>query len=118
MWCVEAEGESALYGVVQFRFQLRDFASSEEGRGASKDWGFWSLVCFGSCGDLVACSQMLANVSLSRLGYKTPLQAAKVPNYEAIASVGVNGLMDPVEVGLACGSDTAHLSLRIGHVTW
>lgn len=34
-----------------------------------------------------------------------------MPNLDAIASAGVNGLMDPVEVGLGCGSDTAHLSL-------
>ncbi|XP_028109057.1 uncharacterized protein LOC114307830 [Camellia sinensis] len=53
----------------------------------------------------------LGDVSLPRLGYKTPLQVAKVPHLDAIASAGVNGLMDPVEVGLGCGSDTAHLSL-------
>nr|XP_027119690.1 uncharacterized protein LOC113736783 [Coffea arabica]XP_027119691.1 uncharacterized protein LOC113736783 [Coffea arabica] len=53
----------------------------------------------------------LGDVSLPKLGYKTPLQAAKTTNLDAIASAGVNGLMDPVEVGLACGSDTAHLSL-------
>lgn len=53
----------------------------------------------------------LGDVSIPRFGYRTPLQAAKVPNLDAIASAGVNGLMDPVEVGLACGSDTAHLSL-------
>ncbi|KAL9354897.1 hypothetical protein Peur_052867 [Populus x canadensis] len=53
----------------------------------------------------------LGDVSLPRLGYKTPLQAANLPNLDAIASGGVNGLMDPVEVGLGCGSDTAHLSL-------
>ncbi|XP_052200180.1 uncharacterized protein LOC127806739 [Diospyros lotus] len=53
----------------------------------------------------------LGDVSLPRFGYKTPLQVAKIPNMDAIASAGVNGLMDPVEVGLACGSDTAHLSL-------
>lgn len=53
----------------------------------------------------------LGDVSLPRFGHKTPLQVAKVPNLDAIASAGVNGLMDPVEVGLACGSDTAHLSL-------
>lgn len=53
----------------------------------------------------------IGDVSLPRLGYKTPLQAAKIPNLDAIASAGVNGLMDPVEVGLGCGSDTAHLSL-------
>lgn len=53
----------------------------------------------------------LGDVSLPRFGYQTPLQAAEIPNLDAIASAGVNGLMDPVEVGLACGSDTAHLSL-------
>ncbi|EPS70078.1 hypothetical protein M569_04674 [Genlisea aurea] len=53
----------------------------------------------------------LGDVSLPRFGYKTPLQVANVPNLDAIASAGINGLMDPVEVGLACGSDTAHLSI-------
>ncbi|XP_004304161.1 PREDICTED: uncharacterized protein LOC101299214 [Fragaria vesca subsp. vesca] len=53
----------------------------------------------------------VGDVSIPKLGFKTPLQAAKVPNLDAIASAGVNGLMDPVEVGLGCGSDTAHLSL-------
>ncbi|KAK8542786.1 hypothetical protein V6N13_136667 [Hibiscus sabdariffa] len=53
----------------------------------------------------------LGDVSIPKLGCKTPLQAACVPNLDAIASAGVNGLMDPVEVGLGCGSDTAHLSL-------
>ena len=53
----------------------------------------------------------LGDVSIPRFGYRTPLQAANVPNLDAIASAGVNGLMDPVEVGLGCGSDTAHLSL-------
>lgn len=53
----------------------------------------------------------LGDVSMPRFGYKTPLQVARVPNLDAIASAGVNGLMDPVEPGLGCGSDTAHLSL-------
>uniref|UniRef100_A0A251V620 Putative 2,3-bisphosphoglycerate-independent phosphoglycerate mutase n=1 Tax=Helianthus annuus TaxID=4232 RepID=A0A251V620_HELAN len=53
----------------------------------------------------------LGDVSIPRFGYKAPLEAAKVPNLDAIASARVNGLMDPVEVGLGCGSDTAHLSL-------
>ncbi|RID59860.1 hypothetical protein BRARA_F03057 [Brassica rapa] len=53
----------------------------------------------------------LGDVSIPKLGYKTPLQAANIPNLDAIASAGINGLMDPVEVGLGCGSDTAHLSL-------
>ncbi|GAA0150008.1 mutase [Lithospermum erythrorhizon] len=53
----------------------------------------------------------VGDVSIPKLGFKTPLQAANIPNMDAIASAGVNGLMDPVEVGLGCGSDTAHLSL-------
>ncbi|KAL6222251.1 hypothetical protein ACLB2K_005643 [Fragaria x ananassa] len=53
----------------------------------------------------------VGDVSIPKLGFRTPLQAAKVTNLDAIASAGVNGLMDPVEVGLGCGSDTAHLSL-------
>ncbi|CAM6097656.1 unnamed protein product [Calypogeia fissa] len=53
----------------------------------------------------------LADVSIPSLGFRTPVQAASTPNMDAIASAGVNGLMDPVEPGLACGSDTAHLSL-------
>lgn len=28
-----------------------------------------------------------------------------------IASTGLAGLMDPVEPGLSCGSDTAHMSI-------
>ncbi|KAL9230124.1 hypothetical protein vseg_005513 [Gypsophila vaccaria] len=53
----------------------------------------------------------LGDVSIPRFGYKTPLEVAALPNLDAIASAGVNGLMDPVEPGLGCGSDTAHLSL-------
>ncbi|KAG6541510.1 hypothetical protein Mapa_017107 [Marchantia paleacea] len=53
----------------------------------------------------------LADVSIPSLGFRTPVQAASTPNFDAVARAGVNGLMDPVEPGLACGSDTAHLSL-------
>lgn len=53
----------------------------------------------------------LGDVSIPSLGFQTPLQAARTPNLDAIACAGINGLMDPVEPGLACGSDTAHLSL-------
>jgi 2,3-bisphosphoglycerate-independent phosphoglycerate mutase len=53
----------------------------------------------------------LGDVGIPSLGYRSPVEAAITPNLDAIASGGVNGLMDPVEPGLACGSDTAHLSL-------
>ncbi len=41
----------------------------------------------------------------------TPLSLAETPVLDVVARVGANGLIDPVEPGLACGSDTAHLSL-------
>lgn len=53
----------------------------------------------------------VGDVSLPRFQDQTTLQAARTPNLDAVASAGVNGLMDPVEAGLGCGSDTAHLSL-------
>lgn len=53
----------------------------------------------------------IGDVSLPSLGYRSPLEAAHTPHMDAIAAAGINGLMDPVEPGLACGSDTAHLSL-------
>lgn len=42
---------------------------------------------------------------------KTPLQYSDTPNLNYLAKHGLNGLIDSVEPGLACGSDTAHLSL-------
>ena len=42
---------------------------------------------------------------------RTPLSMAAIPVLDTVARVGANGLIDPVEPGLACGSDTAHLSL-------
>ena len=47
----------------------------------------------------------------SQLLWLTPLQASHTPHLDAICAGGSVGLMDPVEPGLACGSDTAHLSL-------
>lgn len=41
----------------------------------------------------------------------TPLALARTPALDALACAGLNGLVDPVEPGLACGSDTAHLSM-------
>ncbi|CAH0477071.1 unnamed protein product [Peronospora belbahrii] len=53
----------------------------------------------------------LADVSLHELKQKTPLEAAPTPAMDAIAHGGLTGLMDPVEPGYACGSDTAHMSI-------
>ena len=48
---------------------------------------------------------------LSDVGALTPLQRAKTPTLDAAAARGRNGLIDPVEAGTSCGSDTAHLSI-------
>ncbi|KAI9908686.1 hypothetical protein PsorP6_003659 [Peronosclerospora sorghi] len=53
----------------------------------------------------------LADVSLQELAQNTPLEAAHTPAMDAIAHGGLTGLMDPVEPGYACGSDTAHMSI-------
>ena len=41
----------------------------------------------------------------------TTLQAARTPHMDLLARHGLCGLVDSVEAGQACGSDTAHLSL-------
>jgi 2,3-bisphosphoglycerate-independent phosphoglycerate mutase len=42
---------------------------------------------------------------------KTPLQAARTPNLDALSDAGINGLMDVIAPGIVPGSDTAHLAL-------
>jgi len=42
---------------------------------------------------------------------QTTLQRASTPVLDALASQGLFGVHDPVQCGLACGSDTAHMSL-------
>ncbi|KAG2498895.1 hypothetical protein HYH03_003086 [Edaphochlamys debaryana] len=53
----------------------------------------------------------IGDVSIPEFGDRTPLEVAHVPHLDAIAAGGLTGLMDPVEPGLACGSDTAHMSI-------
>jgi 2,3-bisphosphoglycerate-independent phosphoglycerate mutase len=39
------------------------------------------------------------------------MQVAKMPCMDAISKSGINGEHDPVQAGLACGSDTAHMQI-------
>jgi len=39
------------------------------------------------------------------------MQHLRLKNFDAIAKSGISGIMDPVETGLACGSDTAHMNI-------
>jgi len=52
-----------------------------------------------------------AEAAADQRGGLTPLQAAHTPTLDIIARHGLCGLLDSVGGGLACGSDTAHLSL-------
>ena len=45
------------------------------------------------------------------LGGKTPLQAANIPNMDAIAAAGIVGRADPVPLSLTPGSDVGTMSL-------
>jgi 2,3-diphosphopglycerate-independent phosphoglycerate mutase len=42
---------------------------------------------------------------------RTTLEEAHTPAMDAVAFAGLNGLLDPVEPAMACGSDTAHMSI-------
>ncbi|KAG2439333.1 hypothetical protein HXX76_004692 [Chlamydomonas incerta] len=53
----------------------------------------------------------IGDVSIPAFGDRTPLEVAHTPYLDALAAGGLNGLLDPVEPGLACGSDTAHMSI-------
>lgn len=48
---------------------------------------------------------------LKEIGYKTPLEAAKTPNMDKMAEMGITGIMDSIAPGIIPGSDTAHLSI-------
>lgn len=43
--------------------------------------------------------------------YLTPMQKAQTPIMDLLASKGFFGVHDPVQSGLSCGSDTAHMSI-------
>jgi len=43
-----------------------------------------------------------------KLRSKTPLEAAETPNLDQLASLGCNGLLDPLGPGIPMGSETAH----------
>ncbi|KAF7729468.1 hypothetical protein EC973_004448 [Apophysomyces ossiformis] len=60
---------------------------------------------------LIVLIDGIGDVAVPQLDGKTPLQAAHTPWMDKLAAEGLNGLMDSVEPGLACGSDTAHMSI-------
>lgn len=59
---------------------------------------------------MVICDGM-GDRPIGSLGYKTPLQTAKKPNFDRVAKDGMCGLMYTIGPGITPGSDTAHLAL-------
>jgi 2,3-bisphosphoglycerate-independent phosphoglycerate mutase len=53
----------------------------------------------------------MADRPLKELENKTPLEAAKTPNMDKMAKIGINGIMDPIKPGIRAGSDTSHISI-------
>lgn len=53
----------------------------------------------------------MADRPLADLENKTPLEAAKTPNMDELAKLGICGIMDPIKPGIRAGSDTSHISI-------
>lgn len=53
----------------------------------------------------------MADEPIDALGGKTPLQAAKKPYIDMLASIGLNGLLDTIPEGFHPGSEIANLSV-------
>lgn len=53
----------------------------------------------------------LADAGNRELDGKTYLEVANTPCLDRMVNCGITGIVDPVDTGLACGSDTAHMSI-------
>jgi 2,3-bisphosphoglycerate-independent phosphoglycerate mutase len=53
----------------------------------------------------------LGDRPLDEFGGMTPLEAAHTPCFDALASGGITGLMDPLSPGIRVGTDVGHLAL-------
>lgn len=60
---------------------------------------------------LILLCDGVADRPVEELDGKTPLEAARTPNFDRLARLGENGILDPVAPGVRPGSDTAHLAL-------
>ena len=53
----------------------------------------------------------MADRPIRKLADRTPLEAAKKPALDRLATLGINGIIDIIAPGIPPGSDTAHLSI-------
>jgi 2,3-bisphosphoglycerate-independent phosphoglycerate mutase len=58
---------------------------------------------------ILAIADGLGDLPISRLGGKTPLQAANTPTLDQLASEGACGIMDPLKAGVPVGTDMGHM---------
>jgi len=60
---------------------------------------------------IVILSDGMGDYPIAELDGKTPLQAAKTPNFNALAKLGTVGLAQSVPDGMSPGSDVANLAM-------
>ncbi len=53
----------------------------------------------------------LGDRPIKELGNLTPLEAARTPNLDALATRGITGIMNAIGIGARPGSDTSHLAI-------
>lgn len=53
----------------------------------------------------------MADYPIQKIGGRTPLQAARKPNIDALARSGCCGLLQTIEPDMPTGSETANLSV-------
>lgn len=53
----------------------------------------------------------LGDRPIKEFNMKTPLEYAKKPIFDELASRGINGIIDPISPGIRPGSAPAHLSI-------
>ena len=64
-----------------------------------------------SCKHLIIIPDGAADIAIEEFGGKTILEAANTPNIDALAKVGLQGLVNTVPEGMPPGSDVAQMSL-------
>lgn len=60
---------------------------------------------------LMLIADGLGDRPIPQLGGKTPLEYAKTPTMDQLASNGMTGLIHPYKPGARCGTDWGHLCL-------
>ena len=60
---------------------------------------------------LIVLGDGMADEPIEEIGFKTPMEFARTPNFDRLAAMGEVGLVDTIPKGMSPGSDTANLSV-------